>query len=154
MDKTKKRFGKKPKLQRTKKQKMFRVCIRCIQVFLILAVMYSVCVFSNIPFIEKWRVIYIETAMSTNSHQWLATAFIPHFIIEDVMYEKEEAFAEQENLESTWEDVPVEDDEPTDIVLHDDGDNKDTGPKEKTPAQIASEYYKKYWELNSATVRA
>ena len=153
MDKPKLRFRKKPKPPRTKKQNIFRVCIRCIQVFLILAVMYTVCVFSNIPFIEKWRVIYIETAMSTNSHQWLATAFIPHFIIDDVMYDKAEAFAEQENLNSTWEDVPVEED-PVDIVLHDDTEPVVKEPEEPTPAEIASEYYTKYWELNSATVRA
>ncbi len=155
MDKPKKLFGKKTKPQRTKKQNIFRVCIRCIQVFLILAVMYTVCVFSNHPFIEKWRVIYIETAMSTNSHQWLATAFIPHFIIEDVMYEKAEAFAEQEDLASTWDDVPADDDEPTDIVLHDDNIGGDNGSSvDKTAAQIASDYYTQYWELNSATVRA
>lgn len=53
---------------------------------LLLAVlMYVLFVFSSIPFIKYWRTIYIETAMTTADHQWLATAFIPKYIIDDVM---------------------------------------------------------------------
>ncbi len=48
-------------------------------------VLYSVFVFSNIPFVKYLRTIYIETAMTTGDHQWLATTFIPGYIIDDVM---------------------------------------------------------------------
>ena len=41
------------------------------------AMLYLFCVYSNNPFIKKWRDIYINTAMTTYSHQWLATAFLP-----------------------------------------------------------------------------
>lgn len=47
--------------------------------------MYFVCVYSNIPFIKYWREIWIETAMTTGDHQWLATLVIPENIINDVM---------------------------------------------------------------------
>ena len=50
--------------------------------------MYSAFVFSSIPFIKYWRTIYIETAMTTADHQWLATAFIPKYIIDDVMSQR------------------------------------------------------------------
>ena len=46
----------------------------------VLAGLYCVAVFSNIPFVKKWREIYIQTAMSTMRHQWLATYFIPHSV--------------------------------------------------------------------------
>lgn len=52
---------------------------------LIAAFFYISFVYSNIPFIEYWRTIWIETAMSTGSHRWLATAFIPENIINDVI---------------------------------------------------------------------
>jgi len=46
---------------------------------------YLLFVFSPMPFFAYWRGIWIETAMTTADHQWLATAFIPGHIIDDVM---------------------------------------------------------------------
>lgn len=51
---------------------------------------YLIAVYSTLPFIVKWRTIYIETAMSTMTHQWLATAFIPAPVIDEVLQENEE----------------------------------------------------------------
>lgn len=50
-----------------------------------LAIFYLLFVFSPIPFLRAMRNIWIETAMTTGEHQWLATAFIPGGIIDDVM---------------------------------------------------------------------
>ena len=61
-----------------------RVIIPTLAVILVAAA-YLTFVFSSIPFIKYWRTIYIETAMTTADHQWLATAFIPKNIIDDVM---------------------------------------------------------------------
>ena len=52
---------------------------------LTLTLLYGVAVFSHIPFVEECRTLYIETAMSTMNHQWLATKFIPESVINDVM---------------------------------------------------------------------
>jgi exopolysaccharide biosynthesis protein len=46
---------------------------------------YNWFVYSNIPLIVYWRTIWIETAMTTGSHKWLATSFIPADIIDGVM---------------------------------------------------------------------
>ena len=54
-------------------------------VLLSLSLLYGVAVFSHIPFVEEWRTLYIETAMSTMNHQWLATKFIPGSVINEVM---------------------------------------------------------------------
>lgn len=75
---------------------------RIAAVLLIFLTMYCGAVFSEIPVIAKWRTIYIETAMSTKSHQWLAEYFIPGFIIDEVMADTREALDEQEDLISTW----------------------------------------------------
>lgn len=53
--------------------------------FFISVVGYSVVAFGHIPFVEKWRNIWIETAMTTDQHRWLATSFFPDWLIEDVM---------------------------------------------------------------------
>lgn len=57
-------------------------------IILLAAVIYLWFVFAPIPFIRYWRDIYIETAMTTADHQWLATAFIPGYIIDEVMAKK------------------------------------------------------------------
>ena len=51
-------------------------------------ILYLTAIFAPIPFVVKWRDIWIETAMTTADHQWLATAFIPKFIIDRVMEKK------------------------------------------------------------------
>ena len=72
---------------------------------MLLTGLYCVAVFSNIPFIAKWRTIYIETAMSTMTHQWLATAFIPPSVIEQVEGNREKQENEQLTLESNWNNL-------------------------------------------------
>jgi len=63
---------------------------------LLLAASYLLFAFSGIPFIAKWRTLYIETAMGTMSHQWLATAFLPDSVIREAMKDVESRF--QDNL--------------------------------------------------------
>lgn len=46
---------------------------------------YVTVVFGNIPFVVKWRNIWIETAMTTDQHKWLATCFFPDWLIDEVM---------------------------------------------------------------------
>ena len=50
-----------------------------------LLVCYTLFVYSQNPFIAHWRTIWIETAMSTWHHQWLATRFFPEEIINEVL---------------------------------------------------------------------
>lgn len=59
---------------------------------IIVTAAYLVVAFSSIPIVAKYRTIYIETAMSTMTHQWLATAFFPKSVVNDVM----EKVAEQQ----------------------------------------------------------
>ena len=70
---------------------------------LFVEVCYFVCVYSQNSFITKWRTIYIETAMDTLSHKWLATSIIPDDIIQDVMDQRKQALSEQIGLSSGWE---------------------------------------------------
>ncbi len=73
------------------------------------AVLYLLFTFSGIPFIVKWRTLYIETAMSTMTHQWLATAFLPDSVIRDAMRDVEAQF--EENLVESSDLAPVQEKE-------------------------------------------
>ena len=86
--------------KRFKPLKVTAVILGCL---LAVELCYFFCVYSQNPFITKWRTIYIETAMDTLSHKWLATSIIPDDIIQDVMDQRAQALAEQMNLSSSWE---------------------------------------------------
>ena len=66
-------------------------------------VAYPFLVYTDIPLIAKWRTLYIETAMSTMTHQWLATAFLPQSVIDEVMQGRSQVVESQKDIESTWE---------------------------------------------------
>ncbi|NLE13786.1 MAG: hypothetical protein GX628_08940 [Clostridiales bacterium] len=51
----------------------------------ILTGMYMMIVFGGSPAIAYWRGIWIETAMTTDNHQWLATSFFPKSVIDEVL---------------------------------------------------------------------
>lgn len=91
----------KVKIDRTKnmKEKNIRKNImRFIAVFLsTAALLYFVAIYSDIPFIAKCRNLYIETAMSTMTHQWLATKFIPKSVIDEALSQRDNTDIKEEN---------------------------------------------------------
>lgn len=88
---------------------------------------YCTAVFSHIPFIEYWRTVYIETAMSTMTHQWLATWFIPQSVIDEVLAEKEANMDAQKGLDSSDEEMSFRNEE--------------------------EDFYSTYWELNTESFK-
>ena len=115
--------NKKNREKATWKDWVIRVGIACC----ILFGMYLTVVYSNIPFIAKWRTIYIETAMTTNSHQWLATLFFPQSVIDEVMANRQKNLDKQANANSHWEE-----------------DLEDLSTKD---------FYDVYWELDSDSIK-
>ncbi len=86
-----------------KKKKKWSWFKRIIFLLLVFVNLYIIAVYSQIPFIAKWRTIYIETAMSTMRYQWLATAFIPGDVIDDVMRDRYLLDESQSDLVSKWD---------------------------------------------------
>ncbi len=70
-----------------------------------LTVVYPFLLYTPNAFVKKWREWYIETAMGTMTHQWLATFFIPDSIIDSVMTKKYTMDEKQNGMESFWDDV-------------------------------------------------
>ena len=74
--------GEEPK----QKLKKSALALLIFSIVLVLGVVgYVTVVFGNIPFVVKWRNIWIETAMTTDQHKWLATWFFPDSLIDEVM---------------------------------------------------------------------
>lgn len=88
---------KKKKAAKRKKRLMVFVCI-----IAILAGLYTFVVYTDIPVIKNLRDAYIETAMQTMSHQWLAELFFPDDVIEEVMSRVSDAQDAQKGVESEW----------------------------------------------------
>lgn len=116
-------------------------------VILCLELLYCVAIFSNIPFIARLRSVYIETAMSTMSHHWLAEAFIPKDIIDEVEAKTRAEREAQAGINSNWggETKPTEaESEPT----------QTTAPQqtEMTEDPKAEEFYELFWEIDRGSM--
>lgn len=75
-----------------------------------LTVVYPFLLYTPNEFVTRWREWYIETAMGTMTHQWLATAFIPQDIIEEVMTKRYLLNQRQTGAESSWSYTEQDDD--------------------------------------------
>ena len=129
--------AKKPK----KKKSVGRKLLILFLVLAILAGLYLTAVYSDIPFIAKWRTAYIQTAMNTLSHQWLATAFIPRSVIDKVLAEMEAAREAQIGINSEWDEGESESRNPT--LTNTEGMSKE---------EIA--FYNLFWEVNVPSMQA
>jgi len=99
------RIVKNGKKKEPKKKEKRTALDRVVAVFLVIVMLealYCTAVFSNISFIAKYRTIWIETAMSTMSHHWLATYFIPPAVVNAVTEQVDEARAAQVGVNSSW----------------------------------------------------
>ena len=89
----------------------------------VLAGLYTfVVVYSNVPFIKNLRDAYIETAMQTMSHHWLAELFFPDDVIADVMSRVDNATEKQQGIESEWKHKVEEKDDGSFYELFDEID--------------------------------
>lgn len=96
-------------------------------------VVYPFLLYTPNVFVSRWREWYIETAMGTMTHQWLATWFIPGDIIEEVMAKRYLLNQKQEGITSAWGNV-------------DDKDTKASTPKEQ--------FYQTFSELDEDSFEA
>ena len=100
-----KRQGKKEKKQKRKRSRLRIVCV-LLSILLFLELAYCLVIFTDlIPPVARLRSIYIETAMSTMRHQWLAKALIPGDIVQAVVDSINQSMADQVGVNSGWEDV-------------------------------------------------
>ena len=132
----KKKKKKRRKKKKNQKKTAGRRVVRFAVTLLVLAALYFTAVFSSIPFIAKWRTIYIQTAMATLNHQWLATYFIPHSVIDKVMADLEESRQSQVGVNSSWDDE------------NNDGPKNPTLTDTKGMSKAEIEFFNTFWEID------
>ena len=124
-----------------KKRSPVKILTRIFLVLAILEGLYFTAAYSSIPFIEKWRTIYIQTAMSTMRHQWLATAFLPKPVIDEVMAELNAAQAAQVGVNTSWDGHTG--------PGGSEANQTQTPPQEEgSLSQEAKDFFELFWELD------
>ena len=152
---------------RQKKQKVkkpLKTLAIWLTVILCLEGLYFFCVYTNNAFVKKWRTIYINTAMDTMTHQWLATYFIPKDVIDEVRYEYGLVKAATVGKESTWskpDTTTAADGSANNNITHIDPNvTHETGEKtdELTPEELEKQaeeaFYELFWELDRSSMEA
>lgn len=130
------------KKKKKKPYRGFRVVAFLLCLILLLEGLYCFFVFSDIESIKYWREAYIETALSTMSHQWLADYFFPEYMVENVRLKEEYMRLSQVGENSARPD-PTEPTEPTEsstTVLPEDPVEAEDARKEA--------FFELFWELN------
>lgn len=74
-------------------------------VICILISLYCIFAFSEIPFIASLRQAYVQTAMGTLRHQWLATKLLPETAVDEAMAVQQQARDDQTGIQTQWERV-------------------------------------------------
>lgn len=150
-----------PKEKKQKKKKPLKVLAIWLTVILCLEGLYFFCCYTSNAFVAKWRTIYIQTAMSTMRHQWLATYLLPESVVDDVMRKRTESMEALGDKESSWgakpeDTTPTAPEEPE--VKPVDTEVTELPTETMTPEDeqaLAKEaFYELFWELDQPTMEA
>lgn len=123
---------------------------------LLIEILYFVAIFSNNAFISKWRTIYIETAMDTLSHKWLATSIIPDDIIQEVIAQRRTALEAQVGITSTWtkDPEPEQSDEESPVVIDAEVSVIPVETEADRQAQARAAFFELFYEVDEASMDA
>ncbi len=144
------RLQKNVKREPKKKEKRTALdrVISILLVVVMLEAIYCTAVFSNISFIAKYRTIWIETAMSTMSHHWLATYFIPPAVVNAVTEQVEQAKAGQVGVNSNWNQGEKDGIQPNDYHTQ----NLEELEEQFSPEQV--DFYSLFHEIDPESMEA
>lgn len=147
-----------------KSKKPLKTLAIWLSVVLCLEGLYFFCVYTNNSFVKKWRTMYINTAMDTMTHQWLAEYFIPKDVIDEVRFEYGEKKSATVGVETSWgkqDTAPTTPDDTTDSnVTHIDANITHNPTTDETPApeeQLAQDeeaFYELFWEIDRSSMEA
>lgn len=156
--------------KKVKQKKPLKKLAIFLTVILCLEGLYFFASYSRIPFITYWREVYINTALATMRHQWLATRLLPKDVVQDVIDRNTAAASRVEGITTSWgkndatetPSAPAEDPKPETNTRPIDTEietpEEPEPPKELTPeeieAQQKAEFETLFWELDQETWQA
>ena len=119
-------------------------------------IVYLVCCFSNIPFVKKYRDIWISTAMSTMRHQGLATYYIPNGVVQELL-DREKAARDAQVGENTGDLTKEEQEREAWIRMISGGEDVEVTDENGKVEQLTPEqktFYGLFYELDYASAEA
>jgi len=142
-----------------KKRNPLKVLAIILAVILALELCYFFVIYTENSFISKWRGIYIQTAMDTLSHKWLATAIIPSDVIAEVMDGRQQLSMDQDGKESQWgnsaSQQPVINDTSGEVMEPEQVTVNVTVIQPEDPEEVAREaFYELFHEIDKASMEA
>lgn len=143
-------MGKTEQSIQTKKngkiKSLIKVIITVILTTVVLLSTYFWLCFTNNSFVSKYRTLYVETAMSTLSHRWLATKLLPYDVVKPVIDNTHQQF--EDNLVDSSSIAPPEFDSSFDILLNSKLDSLEYSQDEMNKLK----FEKKYSEIDMSTM--
>lgn len=110
---------------------------------------YCVFAFSEVEFIKNLRNMYIDTALETGKHQWLAYYFLPNYIVEERAQNKINVGLSQVGHNSErpqpTQPKPTDQEDPTESI-EGGSEDQNTDPSEA--------FFELFWELNRTSFEA
>lgn len=154
--------------RKQKKKKPLKKLAIFLTVILCLEGLYFFAAYTTNSFVTYWREVYINTALATMRHQWLATMLLPKDVVQDVIDRNTAAAEKLDGVTSTWgkdetpslpDTPPSEDETPADNLRPIDTEVEEPEPpKELTPEELEAQkkaaFEDLYWELDPETWQA
>ena len=136
---------RKKKKKKKKPHRGKRVIAVLLSIVLFFEALYCFVVFTDIPTIKNLREAYIETALSTLSHRWLADWFLPKYMVDQVQFKMDYLQQRQQDINSDDSDryKPTE---PTAEATE--GTTQATEPTEPDVNADEEAFYALFWELS------
>lgn len=136
------------KAKKSKKKKPHRG-LRILAIILCLILLgegaYCFAVFTDIGIIKYYREAYIDTALSTMTHEWLASYFLPEYMVESIRLRNEIRLQNQQGAVSE-RPAPTESTAPTEPEP-----TETEGPTDESIVNVDEEkeaFFELFWELN------
>ncbi len=136
---------------REKRQKRsgLMIALRVLVIVWAVEMLYFIVAISNIPIIKKYRTIYIQTAMETMSHHWLATYFFPETIVAPIRDGMSNVQLNQTGIVSN-----IDDDDPSSPQATGASTPNTSRPSGKEPVVTDEEaFYDMFWELDQLSMQ-
>ena len=148
--------GRKRKPKKEKVKKPLKTLAIWLTVLLVLEGLYFFCAYTTNEFVSHWRTVYINTALSTMRHRWLATALLPKDVVQEVIDHNTAISQQASGKTSSWE--KKNDDEvvvkPNVRDLDADIQHVDEMTEEEREALYRDAFYELYWELDQDSMDA
>lgn len=148
----------KAKKVKQKKPALYTVAV-ILAVLLAIESAYCVVIFTDwIKPLAALRSIYIDTAMTTMTHQWLATALIPGDVVQKVVAQADAVKEAQVGVNSHWGDV---DKKPNKVKSPSSGFSKDAAASMLSAlaqdvgfSNEEDKFFERFYELDEKSTRA